>query len=550
MTAVPAPSVRWMTSSPLWPDAARQAAARDDRVVLQRPALLRFASDRFMDEFAADLTVGPDRLAARVARPEGHRVRPPGAPPDWTPRTDRLTLYLPAHGHFNLVAASLVCRRPGLPDHTVHPEHDERVGFLLRRIDRSHSSRPRELAWVPRPHEPGGPVGWVPVPDGGERALSPGEEILPLFPVPYRDGDRTRRLWAGLVPTLSGEVAPASPAAAIPAPATPPAADARRDQDPRWEELDRTVVIPLRELTAPVSPVAWSDEDLLEASTFILLDLADLLARHAPAVWTAVLTGTRPSGGPEQQLYDGLGSSVDTAGTLTWRAALARVWAEAPAITGEVDGPVSVRVNVTRSALVAQVRTADPTGDAPGTASLQGLVRGVLPPGTGDGAPAGLQQAVALPKIEPTGRALYRIRCVYQRPRCAPWYGDLVGEPSQDFGIAAFFDPDAPARDIRIALPLATGLKDLRKHRKGVGMMISDQLRGQMERVADLKKALNGDIGQARSWELGMICQLSIPIITICALIVLFIFLVLLNIVFFWLPFFRICLPLPLRGER
>ena len=40
-----------------------------------------------------------------------------------------------------------------------------------------------------------------------------------------------------------------------------------------------------------------------------------------------------------------------------------------------------------------------------------------------------------------------------------------------------------------------------------------------------------------------MVCQLSIPIITICALILLMIIVSLLNIVFFWLPFFKICLP-------
>jgi hypothetical protein len=37
--------------------------------------------------------------------------------------------------------------------------------------------------------------------------------------------------------------------------------------------------------------------------------------------------------------------------------------------------------------------------------------------------------------------------------------------------------------------------------------------------------------------------SLSIPIITICAMIILFIFLNLLNIVFWWLPFVKICFP-------
>jgi hypothetical protein len=42
-----------------------------------------------------------------------------------------------------------------------------------------------------------------------------------------------------------------------------------------------------------------------------------------------------------------------------------------------------------------------------------------------------------------------------------------------------------------------------------------------------------------------MICSFSIPIITLCALIVLMIFLSLLNIIFWWMPFLKICFPIP-----
>jgi hypothetical protein len=44
---------------------------------------------------------------------------------------------------------------------------------------------------------------------------------------------------------------------------------------------------------------------------------------------------------------------------------------------------------------------------------------------------------------------------------------------------------------------------------------------------------------------LNWICGFNIPIITICAFFVLNIFLALLNIVFFWLPFVKICIPFP-----
>jgi hypothetical protein len=47
------------------------------------------------------------------------------------------------------------------------------------------------------------------------------------------------------------------------------------------------------------------------------------------------------------------------------------------------------------------------------------------------------------------------------------------------------------------------------------------------------------------SLSLGMICSISIPIITICALILLIIIVSLLDMVFRWLPYFVICFPVP-----
>jgi hypothetical protein len=51
----------------------------------------------------------------------------------------------------------------------------------------------------------------------------------------------------------------------------------------------------------------------------------------------------------------------------------------------------------------------------------------------------------------------------------------------------------------------------------------------------------SGGNGQGLAW----ICSFSLPIITLCAFIVLHIFLILFNLIFFWLPFLKICLPLP-----
>jgi hypothetical protein len=42
-----------------------------------------------------------------------------------------------------------------------------------------------------------------------------------------------------------------------------------------------------------------------------------------------------------------------------------------------------------------------------------------------------------------------------------------------------------------------------------------------------------------------MICSLSIPIITLCALFMLMIMISLLDFVFRWMPFFIFCFPVP-----
>jgi hypothetical protein len=92
--------------------------------------------------------------------------------------------------------------------------------------------------------------------------------------------------------------------------------------------------------------------------------------------------------------------------------------------------------------------------------------------------------------------------------------------------------------------------------------MISDMLCGQIDRMKGMtlgdlvlsvlpwplnKKLSVPDGGPCVSGgvEVGMICSLPIPIITICALLLLMIIVSLLDIIFRWIPFFIFCFPLP-----
>lgn len=546
MSRTTAAVVQWVTGSPLWTHAA-STTADGDGAAMRRPALLRFGSDTFMDDLAGILADRPERLKEHLASPRSFRVAPPGAAPDWQPQLGQLKLYQPFHGDFNLVAASLVCRIPGMPDHTVRVAEAERVAFVLRRVVDTSGGSETELAWAD--DLSAGGKAWLPLAPGLEGGIATGEELFPLFPLGYRDGAQPRRLLVGLVPVASGETfksagrmelfPPRSDGAGGPAGAP--------DADPRWDQLDTRVIGPLAAIRDPDLPPQVTMAQLEEASALLLVDLADLLQQYLPALWQALQRGSRPSQPRLGLLYDELLTPADTVNKLTWRQALLQAWEQAMAIAGEADAAATLHCNLRRSTITVRLSE---RGDPPGTASLQGLLRDALGPplngDSGDGTPAELP----VPKLEPSGQALYRIRCVYRRPKCEPFPTDLVSAPSGRFAIAPVFDPDAPSRQIRIPLPVDTGIKDLRKFRKNVGFLISNQLRCQMDRVTGLKQALNGELGEESGCDLGTLCQFSLPIITICALIVLLVFLMLLNIVFFWLPIFRICVPIPLRSRR
>jgi hypothetical protein len=54
-----------------------------------------------------------------------------------------------------------------------------------------------------------------------------------------------------------------------------------------------------------------------------------------------------------------------------------------------------------------------------------------------------------------------------------------------------------------------------------------------------------GGNGKAVQWTMDWICSFNLPVITLCAFIVLNIFLQLFNLIFQWLMFIKICIPFP-----
>ena len=547
MTATLAPVVQWVTGSPLWP---RPAAGLQDGAAMRRPALLRFGSDTFMDDLATLLEAGPDRLEEHLARPLSFRPPPPGAPAGWPPPPGRLKLYQPFHGDFNLVAASLVCRQPGLPDHSIQAAKTERVAFVLRRLEPVTGGGQAELAWAA---DPGGPGRrWQQLAPGQEGAVVAGEELFPMFPVAYRDGQQPRRLLVGVVPVSSGETyRPSGPVAPFPPrPGTTGGPPGAPEADPRWDELDTRVIGPLAALRDPELPPQVTTAQLEDASAMLLVDLAELLGQYLPALWRALQppNPAPPAEPAAAKLFQLLETQADPGRKLTWRAALVAAWGERLSIFGESQTAPTFRCNLATSTL--EVRRLE-TGDPPGTPTLQGRLRAALGPRQAEDQGQGTPADPSVPKLEPTGVATYLVRCVYRRPRCAPFPTDLVSRADRAVRDRRPASTRTP-RPARSASPYRStpASRTCASSARTSASLLSNQLRAQMDRVTDLKKALDGELGEEVACDLGVICQFSIPIITICALLLLMIFVILLNIVFFWLPFFRICLPVPVRSRR
>ncbi|HZI18152.1 MAG TPA: hypothetical protein VEY09_06095 [Pyrinomonadaceae bacterium] len=518
----------WVQPSLLWGTDARRTTPG---AAFFSPPLLGFEGDDFMEQFLTSVGARrPEAFAARVAAPG---VAAP------------LKLFQPSHGRYYLTCASLCCRQPGFPDREVRRADGESVFFVLRkRVGQS------EFAWV------AGPEGslWQHV--ARPRELVPeGEERLPLMPAHTADG---RPLHFGFIPAASGDTYVGRPGQTPVAPET---------GDPRRHDFDERIAGALESLLALRLAVADAERrdparrrPVTESTLFFLLDLGEFLEANAGAVFSTLSapTPTAPAslGGARRELalylrrlkLPRLNARGEVAGVDDVAAAIARVCAQRPALRRGDALPFGYNAWDCR-----EWTERTDTGAAGGPrAAADELTRYVFAPGVLD-AKTAKTQALDVPKLSKFGeadRGEYFLRYVYERPQCDArrFY---VSRGTVPFTLASFFDLDAPARPIRIALPADVSVAGLRKFKKNVAFMMSKELRNKMAQITGREKdILDGKpAGPEGGLDIGHICSFSIPVITLCAFIVLMIFLVLLNIIFWWLPFLKICLPLRLTAK-
>jgi hypothetical protein len=662
--------IQWAAPSPLWASVAG-AAEESVRGAVRRPTMLRFATDTFMEDFLRVLEANPTGLTNYLAEPETWRGPSPAPPPveaaprflqkfnrvrlaanrtlDNTSTLARqrsliarasagpaageapLKLYQPAHLRYYLVAACLVCRVPGLPDHVPNRGREETVGFVVRRLfQKEGSGLTEEYAFVTTPRG----SGWQKVTDAAS-TLAEGEERLPLFPSSFDEPDgRRRRLYAGMVPVGRREAYMGAGEISAGGNGTSPGATKKtarkihfRTQiaEP-WKSLleraDAINQLKANSSPAPLPPdlvtaVKDSREQMQTMSWYILLDLSKYLSQYLPNLWAVIIDATKNASAlsdpNEVKLYNALN---DIAPSVALKTALANAFYSENSVAATMvvalrklanegwgDKLERVAVSYDRQAPDALWPTflfpladpeqtpplppetvtpaptpADESGetealDQPSTPqavrdrqkridNLVALVVRALP--VEDGTPAPVPPLASQPVLD-TREGKFVIRCVYERPLCGPLDPPVLSGPTAAFQMAGFFDPDAPARPIRIALPIDTTPAGLRKFDKNTVFMISDALCGQIQRMRGITfgdlvlsvlpwpfhKDLSSKVpklGPCKTGggvELGMMCTLSIPIITICALILLMIIVLLFDFIFKWIPLFIMCFPLP-----
>ncbi len=460
------------------------------------------------------------------------------------PRGGGLRLYQPVHRVFHLALVSASCDEPGRP--RVDPRRIESAGLVIRRMVRDGRGTLREQAWLT---DDAGVTRWGPpelAPSGrtaaGASAPTPGaqaldyadpdpafrptktsgrpeldiliarlravastqrEAIVPMFPLPPESASATvETLLYGLVPTASMEVE-SRPTRETPSVAT----------------LEEAGFFPVQLTTADSPPVPRPGQILRDPRLALAPDLADYAAFVREVVVTFDLEGTSSGAQRLRQLLQGValdyghGRSADA---LTHLLAAARLF-----VFGEPDAEVEMPR--------AWPEVEASTSSAMLTAALAATE-------------ARFSSARAdTPRFGARG-ARYVVRA-FMRVRSKDGCGlDLVwSPPSTPFEIALWFESSpAPRPIIELPDPLSDGIRAIKPN---VAFAVPPSISGLLKDNSP-EDLLAGDGREGRGG-LAWICSFSIPIITLCAFILLSLLIKLLNIVFWWLPFVKICIPLP-----
>ncbi len=307
-------------------------------------------------------------------------------------------------------------------------------------------------------------------------------------------------------------------------------------KDVRLLQFEKYTAKPFAALFTELSGNAGrSEEGVRQSFLFVLLDLAGFLSEQLVSIWTAIINNTETGIDERGKNVVNMFRNTIFYGEFRWDDALREIWDKrSGSITGKAKGPIiSGASSKNIHDALANLNLVD---DNYSTSRIYSVIREALlsiqPPSK---PPSPLN-------TDKTAGAVFLIRFVYDRPKCRNISESFVSEPTKRFQLANFYDPDAPVRPVRITLPFDTSIKGFKKYPRNVCFIIGDQLRTQMETIKEATFQNIGDVWpKIPAFNQGMVCSFSIPIIAVCAWMLLMIVVILLNFIFWWLPYFRRC---------
>jgi hypothetical protein len=499
------------------------------------PAILQRSDDDFVDAILEGLrsSAGRGGLAASLAATRVGGV---------------LKLFQPVQRQFHVALLEAVCDAPGTP--RIDPGRIESAGMVMRRLPRGSTVRE---GWM---RTAGRLRGWMAIDAEVERdgrhdplpanrlarkahgppalarelasyaAQAPGallaEHVIPLFLAsPDVCADAGKTLYYGLVPTTSSDLS-----------------EAPGEMPPGFEAgstaFREHLVAPLRgqamSLPGAGSPVQreWQD----------IADIPPGTAGHQPLVTKFVQL--------LRQLaieFDAFGDSPASRALYAELETIAlplvlRPGDAAPrTVTAGAFLRASVPVLLERdgAAPAPEMPVSWPALDAAATSRLAAALSAALGERfkTVQGRAGRFDQAGARYQI----RAFLRVK-----PECGCPARTIWSDYSEPFTIAPWYE-SAGAAPVQVALPDATDRNLLKSLKPNVAFVVPPALNNLLGGKADDLAKGQGEASPTP--DLQWICAFSIPIITICAFIVLNIFLSLFDLIFRWLLFIKICLPFP-----
>lgn len=533
-----------------------------DVLALPRPLILQRSDEDFIESTLADLRSAEGRRQLQSLRAAA--VNEQGV----------LKLFQPIQRQFHLAVLEVWCDVPGTP--RLDPAAIDSAGFVLRRLDATGRpegwmrSQGRLRGWQPLALLAGG-ADRDPAPDLRRQRVATGvagidrqlaalaaaspdealqEQVIPLYQVPPDvAADAGKTLLYGLVPTTSSELSEQVPTATAPGddffgPDTPAFREhlvealrgdgqnfpfAGQTLRPGW--FDASEVPGDRPPEAPndLTPDQWAALKNPASDDTRRLQRLLLLLRQLSGEFNA---------------FDG-GADVASLKALLQAIPLSLVLRSGELQTRTVpawdflQNAASVLLAKEPGVAGTEVPTAFPALDTGTTQRLKRALHGTLR------ARFAQIQGRAGRFDEPGARYVLRA-FVRLKSDCGGPPRTVWSQDSEPFVIAAWYE-GAGAPPVQILLPDASNRALLRQLKPNVAFVVPPSMQNLLS--GKTKDLMDGK-GKVGTLGLSWICGFNIPVITICAFIVLNIFLTLFNLVFGWLFFIKVCIPFPKFGNK